>query len=130
MSENSQSDLSYNQENGFLIARSLFSSEEIDLLGETARADNAMDKSSSSRDDGEGNAVRLALWNHPGDGIYGMFARSKRLVNRVEQLLEDEHTTIIPKWCSRTQKLAEPGLGIRIMDIGIKMEYSLQTCAA
>ena len=49
-----------------------------------------MDKSSSSRDDGAGNAVRLALWNHPGDGIYGMFARSKRLVNRVEQLLEDE----------------------------------------
>ena len=63
---------------------------EIDLLGKTARADSAMDKSSSSRDDGEGNAVRLALWNNPGDGIYGMFARSKRLVNRVEQLLEDE----------------------------------------
>ena len=90
MSEFSPSDLSDYQENGFLIARSLFSSEEIDLLGETARADHAMDKSSSSRDDGEGNAVRLALWNHPGDGIYGMFARSKRLVNRVEQLLEDE----------------------------------------
>ena len=90
MSEFSPSDLSDYQENGFLIARSLFSSEEIDLLGETARADNEMDKSSSSRDDGEGNAVRLALWNHPGNGIYGMFARSKRLVNRVEQLLEDE----------------------------------------
>ena len=90
MSEFSPSDLSEYQENGFLIARSLFSSEEIDLLGKTARADSAMDKSSSSRDDGEGNAVRLALWNNPGDGIYGMFARSKRLVNRVEQLLEDE----------------------------------------
>ena len=90
MSEFSPSDLSDYKENGFLISRSLFSSEEIDLLGQTARADNAMDKSSSSRDDGEGNAVRLALWNHPGDGIYGMFARSKRLVNRVEQLLEDE----------------------------------------
>ena len=90
MSEFSPSDLSDYKENGFLISRSLFSSEEINLLGQTARADNAMDKSSSSRDDGEGNAVRLALWNHPGDGIYGMFARSKRLVNRVEQLLEDE----------------------------------------
>jgi len=90
MSEFSPSDLSDYQENGFVIARSLFSSEEVDLLGETARADHAMDKSSSSRDDGNGNAVRLALWNHPGDGIYGMFARSKRLVNRVEQLLEDE----------------------------------------
>ena len=90
MNQFSSSDLSDYQENGFLIARSLFSNEEIELLGQTARADNAMDKSSTSRDDGDGNAVRLALWNHPGDGIYGMFARSKRLVNRVEQLLDDE----------------------------------------
>lgn len=90
MNHFSSSDLSDYQENGFLIARSLFSNEEIELLGQTARADNAMDKSSTSRDDGDGNAVRLALWNHPGDGIYGMFARSKRLVNRVEQLLDDE----------------------------------------
>ena len=90
MNQFSSSDLSDYQENGFLIARSLFSNEEIELLGQTARADNAMDKSSTSRDDGDGNAVRLALWNHPGNGIYGMFARSKRLVNRVEQLLDDE----------------------------------------
>ena len=90
MNQFSSSDLSDYQENGFLISRSLFSNEEIELLGQTARADNAMDKSSTSRDDGDGNAVRLALWNHPGDGIYGMFARSNRLVNRVEQLLDDE----------------------------------------
>ena len=127
MSEFSPSDLSDYQENGFLIARSLFSSEEIDLLGETARADNAMDKSSSSRDDGEGNAVRLALWNHPGDGIYGMFARSKRLVNRVEQLLEDEAYHYHSKMVLRTRKWEEPGPGIRIMVTGIKMEYLLQT---
>ena len=90
MSQFSASDLLDYQENGFIIGRSLFSEEEIELLGQTARADNAMDQSSTSRDDGEGNAVRLALWNHPGEGIYGMFARSKRMVNRVEQLLEDE----------------------------------------
>ena len=90
MSQFSPSDLLDYQENGFIITRSLFRKEEIELLGQTARADNAMDQSSTSRDDGEGNAVRLALWNHPGEGIYGMFARSKRMVNRVEQLLEDE----------------------------------------
>ena len=90
MSQFSPSDLLDYQENGFIITKSLFRKEEIELLGKTARADNAMDLSSASRDDGEGNPVRLALWNHPGDGIYGMFARSKRMVNRVEQLLEDE----------------------------------------
>ena len=24
--------------------------------------------------------MRLSLWNHPGDGIYGMFARCERIV--------------------------------------------------
>ena len=78
------------ERDGFIIVRGLFSSEETGLLAETARNDNAMDKSASSMDDGEGNAVRLALWNHPGDGIYGMFARCRKLVDRVEGLLDDE----------------------------------------
>ena len=87
LSSQEQSDY---KRDGFVIVRNLFSGEEISLLGQTARADNAMDNSSSSMDDGEGNAVRLALWNHPGDGIYGMIARCRKLVDRVEGLLEDE----------------------------------------
>ena len=78
------------EQDGFIIIRNLFSEDEITLLGQTARADNEMDKSSSSMDDGEGNAVRLALWNHPGDGIYGMITRCRKLVDRVEDLLDDE----------------------------------------
>ncbi len=79
----------YHQD-GYLLVRNLFNSEETGLLGETARNDHAMDQAASSMDDGEGNAVRLSLWNHPGDGIYGMIARSERIVDRVEQLLDDE----------------------------------------
>lgn len=75
---------------GYLFSRGLFSEEEIGLLGETARNDHAMDQASSSMDDGEGNDVRLSLWNHPGDGIYGMVARCRRLVDGVEEILEDE----------------------------------------
>jgi ectoine hydroxylase-related dioxygenase (phytanoyl-CoA dioxygenase family) len=75
---------------GYIVVRNLFSKDEIDLLGQAARSDNEMDKSSTRRDDGEGNAVRLALWNHPGDGIYGMFARCRKMVDRVEEILEDE----------------------------------------
>ena len=70
----SEEDIETYQQDGYIIVRNLFTEEEINLLGQTARADNEMDKSSTKRDDGEGNAVRLALWNHPGDGIYGMFA--------------------------------------------------------
>jgi len=82
--------LSDYERDGYIVVRNLFSEEEIDLLGQAARNDNEMDKSSSERDDGEGNAVRLALWNHPGDGIYGMFARCRKMVDRVEEILKDE----------------------------------------
>ncbi len=34
--------------------------------------------------------VRLSLWNHPGDGIYGMFARCERMVRSCEKLLGGE----------------------------------------
>ncbi len=78
------------ERDGYIIVRGLFTREETRLLGETAHHDNAMDKASSSMDDGSGNSVRLALWNHPGDGVYGMFARCKRAVDSVEQLLGDE----------------------------------------
>jgi|TARA_B000000565_G_C23758703_1_gene367530 hypothetical protein len=83
-------DIKNYNEDGYCFERELFSSEEINLLAETARNDHAMDKASSSMDDGEGNDVRLSLWNHPGNGIYGMIARCERIVNRVEQLLDDE----------------------------------------
>lgn len=78
------------ERDGYVILRGLFTPEETKLLGETAHHDNAMDKASSNMDDGAGNAVRLALWNHPGDGVYGMFARCRRVVDKVEQLLGDE----------------------------------------
>jgi hypothetical protein len=53
------------------------------------------------RADGEGGVVRLSLWNHPGDGIYGMFARCRSIVETCERLLGDEvyhyHSKMIMK---------------------------------
>ncbi len=86
----SQKQLGEFHDSGYLLVRNLFGNEEISLLGETARNDQIMDKSSSTMDDGKGNDVRLALWNHPGDGIYGMYARCCRIVDSVEQILGDE----------------------------------------
>ncbi len=75
---------------GYVIARGLFDAEEIDLLHRTAVADRQLDQQSFGRADGEGGTVRLSLWNHPGNGIYGMFARCNRTVDAMEQLLEGE----------------------------------------
>lgn len=83
-------DVARYHEEGFLLRRGLFTEDEIALLGETARSDHAMDQAATALDDGKGNKVRLSLWNHPGDGIYGMVARCRRIVDSVEQLIGGE----------------------------------------
>ena len=77
-------------EDGFLIVRKWFAVEEIDLLRKSARDDKVLDDNSFGKADGEGGTIRLSLWNHPGDGIYGHFARCQRIVDNIELLLEDE----------------------------------------
>ncbi|MFP4096910.1 MAG: phytanoyl-CoA dioxygenase family protein, partial [Cyclobacteriaceae bacterium] len=78
------------EDDGYLLIPSLFSKEEIEVLSTKAHNDHYMDQAVSSVDDGQGNPVRLSLWNHPGDGLYGMFARCHKLVDRVEDLLGGE----------------------------------------
>ena len=86
---------------GFCIVRGFFNPEEIDLLRRAAKEDRELDMHSFGRADGEGGTVRLSLWNHPGDGIYGMFARCERMVRSVEKILEGEvyhyHSKMIMK---------------------------------
>lgn len=78
------------EDQGYIMVSKLFTKEEIDLLSEQAHNDKALDQAAAAMDDGQGNPVRLSLWNHPGESIYGMFARCYKLVDRVEQLLGGE----------------------------------------
>ena len=86
---------------GFVLAKGFFTPEETALLKRAAKEDKALDDHSFSRGDGEGGKVRLSLWNHPGDSIYGMFARCESVVNAAEQILEGEvyhyHSKMIMK---------------------------------
>ena len=86
---------------GYVLAKNLFDSAEIELLHRAAKEDHELDKRSFGRADGEGGTVRLSLWNHPGDGIYGMFARCERVVRSCEKLLGGEvyhyHSKMIMK---------------------------------
>lgn len=97
---NEQQMQSFNDE-GYILVSHLFAPEEIEKLRSAAKADKALDEHAYGRADGEGGSVRLALWNQPGDGIYGMFARCHRIVDRVDQLLDDEayhyHSKMIMK---------------------------------
>jgi len=78
------------KKDGYLLLKKLFDLEEIGKLKQAALADRELDKRSYGRADGEGGTVRLSIWNHPGNNIYGMFARSERIVTIAEELLQGE----------------------------------------
>lgn len=86
---------------GFVVVRAMLDAEETDLLGRAARQDQILDQHAFGRADGEGGTVRLALWNHPTDTIYGMIARCESIVGSMEKLLGGEvyhyHSKMIMK---------------------------------
>jgi len=86
---------------GYLLVERMFDAAEIDLLRRASKEDRALDDHAVGRDDGEGGSVRLSVWNQPGAGIYGMFARCRRLVDAADQVLGEEayhyHSKIIMK---------------------------------
>src|ERR1043165_1647118 len=89
------------REQGFILARGFFDRKEIDRLRRAAKEDRELDQHSYGKGDGEGGQVRLSLWNHPGDSIYGMFARCESVVRSAEAILEGEvyhyHSKMIMK---------------------------------
>ena len=93
------------EEDGYVILKSLFDREEIDLLLKKARSDPDFN-SALERKDEKGNITRLKLWNHPPDNLYGLFPRSKRMVGIAERLLGGE----VYHYHSK-MKLKEPRVG-------------------
>jgi ectoine hydroxylase-related dioxygenase (phytanoyl-CoA dioxygenase family) len=89
------------ERNGYALVKGMFDRDEIGLLRRAAKEDRQLDQHSFGRGDGEGGTVRLSLWNHPGDTLYGMFARCETIVNSAEKLLEGEvyhyHSKMIMK---------------------------------
>jgi len=96
-----QEEIARYREDGFVVMRGLFDAAEIGLLSRTAKDDRALDEHSFGKADDQGGVVRLSLWNHPGNGIYGMFARCRSLVESAEALLGGEvyhyHSKMIMK---------------------------------
>lgn len=75
---------------GYLIVRGLFDAEETALLRGAIETDPVLRASLYERKDAQGNATRIALWNEPGDSVYGLAARSRRVVDRMEGLIGAE----------------------------------------
>jgi ectoine hydroxylase-related dioxygenase (phytanoyl-CoA dioxygenase family) len=78
------------QRDGHVLVRGLFDAEETALMREAIEHDPQIASSLYDRNDAQGRATRMATWNHPGDSVYGLAARSARVVDTMEQLLGGE----------------------------------------
>jgi len=78
------------QQDGYLLVENLLDAEETGLVLQAARGDQAMRQHAMQIADAQGRSTSLSLWNHPGDDVYGMVARSHRVVDAMEQLLGGE----------------------------------------
>jgi ectoine hydroxylase len=83
----SPDDVARYHDDGFIFVRGLFDAEETDLLRRAMEEDPAIREHSLLRADQEGGATRISLWNRAGDSVYGLAARSARLVDSVEALI-------------------------------------------
>ncbi len=111
------------REDGFVLARGMFDKTEIELLRRSAKDDKALDDHSFGKADDQGGVVRLSLWNHPGNGIYGMFARCRSLVDSAEALLEGEVYHYHSKMIMKEPRVGGPGPGTRITATGIRTGF-------
>lgn len=75
---------------GYVIVRSLFDVDETRLLLDFARSDERLANQAYGRRDSTGQVTKLALWNTAGDDLYSLFARSDRIVDRMERFLGGE----------------------------------------
>jgi ectoine hydroxylase len=77
-------------EDGFVLVPHLLSEEETRVILDTARGDRNLLGHAFAVRDTTGRDSKLTLWNHPGDDVFGMVARSERVVNRMEAFLGGE----------------------------------------
>lgn len=75
---------------GFVIVPGLLSPEELGLLRDIARRDHQFQQEVAARGDGEGGAIRLKVENEVTDDAYGAIVRLRRIVEPMEQVLDDE----------------------------------------
>jgi ectoine hydroxylase-related dioxygenase (phytanoyl-CoA dioxygenase family) len=75
---------------GYLVIRNFCSPAEISKLYAAALQDEAMSKNALDLNDQSGKKTRLSLWFAPGNDIFGYFARSRKLVDVLWQLLDSD----------------------------------------
>jgi len=84
------SELDAYRRDGYVLRRGMFAPDEIELLGDAIVNDPEIARHTFVRPDSTGASTELALWNHPSDDVFGAVARSARVVDSMESLLDGE----------------------------------------
>ncbi len=75
---------------GYVLAKQLFRTSEIERLSQYARADRAIAAQATSRSDAQGGTTTLALSNDLEDNLYAAVVQQQRVAGNMAQLLGDE----------------------------------------
>lgn len=78
------------ERDGYVFIEGLLTPEETKLVLDAAREDHVLQDRAFGVEDTSGRKSKLSLWNHPGDDVYGMVSRSKRIVDRMAEFLGGE----------------------------------------
>ncbi len=77
-------------QDGYVMVRQFFDPRESALLRQAIEQDPAIRGHFYDRFDTANMSTKMALWNHPGDSVYGIAARSEKMVDTMEDLLGGE----------------------------------------
>lgn len=78
------------EEHGYIIVRNVLDNEELNKLKEALEKDDGIRKHAYELNDGHGRKSKLCLWNHPGNDITGMVARTEKIAGTSGKLLRGE----------------------------------------
>ena len=96
-------DINTFHQDGYLIVKNFFSSEEIKKLYSIATSDVVVKDNATNVTDSSGKNSKLTLWFTPGEDVYSMMLRSERMVDAASKLLDSDapvchfHTKLMQK---------------------------------
>ena len=92
-------------EDGYVLIKGMLKPEEVKKLYDIAIHDEVISNKSFDRGDANGLRTKLALWYSLGDDAYSLLARSKRIVEGANLLLEGESAHFHSKLMQKEPKV-------------------------
>eukprot|EP01084_Bolivina_argentea_P010635 19820_1 len=114
-------------QNGFIVKRKLFDSDEINILCETIAKDRLLQSNKYELKDITGRKTPRTIWNYLNNDTYGNFLQSERIINTVKLLLNVKHDRDISHYHSKiNMKIAKTGSAfVWHQDYGYWYDYGL-----